>query len=167
MRLFAALALLAASLLFGYSLVASDRRALRLLRSLIDSLGLMRSEISARLTPIPDCAAMLSTTGSVECRAFYSALAAALDALGELEFSSIWSAAVRTLELPAEARAALDVLGASLGRYNAAEQCAAIDLCAERLRRINDDMERRMAASTRLKLALPACAALLVGVLLY
>ena len=131
MKIIGAVLLVSAFGWFGYSLVVSTRRKERLVDALAASLVILRGEITTRLTPLPDCTALLARTGPQACRGFYTDLSAALDALGEVEFADLWNTCLATLELPREARSALADLGRSLGRYSADEQGAAIDRCLE------------------------------------
>ena len=94
-------------------------------------------------------------------------LDAALDALGELEFSCIWSACLSTLDLPSDAHSALDDLGRSLGRYSAAEQHTAIDRCIAALERCSRAERETGRGNAKLKLGLSLTAGLLLAVILY
>ena len=129
MRLAAGALIVAAFALAALGSAARAKRRARLLEALCASLELLRGEVVTRLTPLPDCAALLSRTGPWECREFYASLGLAMDSLGELEFSRLWEACVSALELGEEAQSALADLGRSLGRYAATEQGAAIDRC--------------------------------------
>ena len=167
MRLIAALALVAASGAFGYSLVAAEKRREKLVNAMITSLEILRGEISVRLSPLPDCFRLLSETGPEQCRGFYSSVLAAMDALGDMEFARIWDACLSAQELPEEAASALSELGKSLGRYSAAEQRAAIQRCIERLGVFGAERREKSQETARLRLGLPLCAGVLLAVILY
>ena len=102
MRLVALALIVAAFALAALNSVARAKRRARLLEALCASLELLRGEVVTRLTPLPDCAALLSRTGPWECREFYASLGLAMDSLGELEFSRLWEACVSALELGEE-----------------------------------------------------------------
>lgn len=132
------------------------------------ALGLLRGEITERFAPLPEIAARLGQEGPEVCRAWFAALAAALDAEPEARFSALWR---RTLErsgppLAPEARASLCRLGLCLGRYDAPEQAAEIDRCLASL-----TLAQRRAADTarekgRLCTGLGLAGGLLLAVLL-
>ena len=167
MRLLAALMLVAASGAFGYSLVLAEKRRERLVNGMITRLEILRSEISARLSPLPDCFRLLSETGPEACRSFYSSLLDTMDALGEMEFARLWDACLSVQELPAEAASALSELGKSLGRYSAQEQRSAIERCIERLKFCSAERHEKSQQTARLRLGLPLCAGVLLAVILY
>lgn len=167
MRLAAGALIVAAFALAALGSVARAKRRARLLEALCASLELLRGEVVTRLTPLPDCAALLSRTGPAECREFYASLGLAMDSLGELEFSRLWEACVSALELGEEAQSALADLGRSLGRYAAAEQGAAIDRCLARLGPLAARERAALRDSARLKLGLGLSAGLLLAVILY
>ena len=167
MKIAGAVMLVAACGMFGYAQLAAALRRERLVEAMCSSLELLRAEIATRLTPLPDCARMLSASGPAPCREFYSRLDSALDALGELEFSYIWSACLSTLDLPSDAHSALDDLGRSLGRYSAAEQHTAIDRCIAALERCSRAERETGRGNAKLKLGLSLTAGLLLAVILY
>lgn len=133
MKIAGAVLIIASFAAYGAIRAAELRYRARLLSALCSALELMRSEITARLTPVPEVAALLSECGPVETRDFFALLRRCLDRLGELEFAEIWLDCARSLPLRDEELSALSDLGGSLGRYGAAEQGAAISRCMERL----------------------------------
>ena len=167
MRFGAALALAIAFGVMGYGFILSAKRRRALTRAMLTSLEILRGEIATRLTPLPDCACMLAENGPGECRGFYESLYASLNALGDVEFSKLWSACLSTLDLPDTAAAALRDLGLSLGRYSADEQRAAIDRCIESLKRCSDEAGAAERSAARLRFGLALCAGALLAVILY
>lgn len=167
MKLAGAALLAAAFGLFGLRLAAEQRKSEKLLAALMTSLEILRGEISARLTPLPDCAVSLAVSGPYESRQFYASLAAGLDSLGDLGFSSIWDACLAPLGISPGARGALSDLGRSLGKFNAEEQAAAIDRCLGRLKALYEEMLNNSRPAVQLKLGLSFGAGLLLAVMLY
>lgn len=106
--------------------VRQKAKALRGVCFIIETIG---NEIAARKTPLIDIFAMLSLAAPIEVRGFCKAIKAGLGSLGEMSFCEIWSEAVsKELILPSEeCIAALKEVGASLGRYDAELQKAALD----------------------------------------
>ncbi len=106
--------------------VRQKAKALRGVCFIIEAIG---NEIVARKTPLIDIFAMLSVTAPIEVRSFCKAIKSGFNDLGEMGFCEIWSEAVSgELILPSEeSTAALKEVGASLGRYDAELQKAALD----------------------------------------
>lgn len=167
MRLAGAAALILAFGMFGYAQVQSARSRERLLGAMCSALELLRGEITNRLTPLPDCARMLAEGGPEPCRGFFRDVYAGCGALGEVEFSGLWSACLAALDVPEAARLALDDLGRSLGRYSADEQRTAIDRCLEALERCLGEARASDRQSSRLRMGLSLTAGMLLAVILY
>lgn len=167
MRLVAALALAVGFGVLGYGFILTAQRQRSLTQAMLTSLEILRGEIATRLTPMPDCAQMLSENGPRECRGFYESLYASLNALGDVEFSRLWSACLATLDLPDMAAAALRDLGMSLGRYSADEQRAAIDRCIESLKHCLEEAGTEVRENARLRFGLTMCAGAVLAVILY
>lgn len=167
MRALLCLVIAAASAALGLALNREQSAKLRRLDALIASLDTLRAEISGRLTPLPDCAEQLANGGPAEARGFYACLCAALPALGELEFAQIWSACLAELELPSGALGPLEDLGRSLGRFDAAAQCVALERCTASLSGLSRACRAGAAQLARLRLGLALSAGLLLAVTLY
>ena len=90
-----------------------------------------------------------------------------LENLGGAEFSEIWRRALGLLDLPDPARAAMENLGGSLGRYGAAEQAAAISACEQELRREAERAAQEAQVMGRLRAGLAAGAGLILAIVLY
>ena len=135
MRFVGAALIAAAFAALGVSESLRLRRRARLVSALCSGLELLRGEIVSRLAPMPEAAERLARYGPEPARGFYAAVCAGLENLGGAEFSEIWRRALGLLDLPDPARAAMENLGGSLGRYGAAEQAAAISACEQELRR--------------------------------
>lgn len=131
-RIAGALLLAAAGAALGYECGARVRQRARLLSALCAALGVMEEEISLLRTPLPELFARLAGRGPRETRAFFAALSADDDGV----LLSRWSACVNALPLNGEERETLDALGLSLGRYDAASQCAQIGSVRAQLQRL-------------------------------
>ena len=167
MRAAICLILIAACAGFGYSLVQAEKRRERLVTAMASSLEILKGEITVRLTPLPDCADFLAESGPEEVRGFYVGLGTSMGALGEVEFSRIWSACLRSLDLPGTALDALDYLGRSLGRFDAASQGAAIDRCLAALGGAAGELHEKTRRDARLHMGLSLAAGALLAVILY
>ena len=168
LRLFGAALVTAAGFALGWRCRARLYALAEALSGVCAALALLRGEITQRCAPLPEIAARLAAEGPEVCRAWFAALADAIEREPEARFSALWT---RTLTrhgplLPADARAELGRLGLSLGRYDAPEQAAEIDRCLVFLtaaRRRASDAAREKG---RLCAALGLAGGLLLAVLL-
>ena len=167
MKLIGALALVLASAGMGLAEALRLRRRARLTADLAAGLELLRGEIVSRLAPLPEAAERLARYGPEPARGFYAAVCAGLENLGGAEFSEIWRRALGLLDLPDPARAAMENLGGSLGRYGAAEQAAAISACEQELRREAERAAQEAQVMGRLRAGLAAGAGLILAIVLY
>lgn len=135
MRIVGALLLTGAGAALGLESSARVKRRAALLAALTAALGVMSEEISLLRTPLPELFAGLAMRGPVETRAFF----ASLSDTGGRPFSTRWSECARALPLDGEARETLCALGMSLGRYDAASQCAQIALTCAGLQRMTQE----------------------------
>ena len=166
MRLVGAALIAAAFAALGVSESLRLRRRARLVSALCSGLEL-RGEIVSRLAPMPEAAERLARYGPEPARGFYAAVCAGLENLGGAEFSEIWRRALGLLDLPDPARAAMENLGGSLGRYGAAEQAAAISACEQELRREAERAAQEAQVMGRLRAGLAAGAGLILAIVLY
>ena len=127
------------------------------------------SEINELRAPLPEIVSRLKTETPAPCRAWLSALSDALETETDARFSFLWQ---RTLEthappgLGAETRERLGMLAASLGRYDAPEQCQALERCLRAVEREQALAEEKARTQGRLCVGLGAAAGLLLAVLL-
>ena len=134
-------------------------RALRLknrvrsLSSLVTALGMMGSEIEARMTPMPELLDLLENEAPYPSKRLFAATSENMKELGMTPFSGIWEQAVREtpeLLLSAREESCLKELGFSLGRYDIAQVRAAIGYTIRRLSDYRDDAERERKASSKM-----------------
>ena len=107
-------------------------RRVREIEAMILCLNRMRAEIELRLTPMNDIFHTLSILPG-PCAAFFRALAAALEKGGGETLENLWRRAAEENFRPCAARDILAELGASLGCFDAGEECGAIAYAAGRL----------------------------------
>lgn len=167
MRLLGALLTAAAFAALGVSEALRLRRRARLISALCSGLELLRGEIVSRLAPMPEAAERLALHGPEPARKFYAAVCAGLENLGGAEFSEIWRGALDLLDMDGPARAAMEDLGGSLGRYGAEEQASAISACELELRRAAERAAQEAEVTGRLRAGLAAGAGLILAIVLY
>lgn len=167
MKLLGAALVAAAFAAMGASEALRLRRRARLTAELAAGLELLRGEIVSRLAPMPEAAERLALHGPEGTRAFYAAVSAGLENFGGAEFSELWRRALGLLDIGPAARAALENLGASLGRYGAQEQDSAISACELELRREAERASEEARVMGRLRAGLAAGAGLILAIVLY
>lgn len=167
MRLLGAALIAVAFAAWGFSEALRLRRRARLISALCSGLELLRGEIVSRLAPMPEAAERLAVNGPEPTRKFYAAVCAGLENLGGAEFSEIWRGALDLLDIDGAARAAMENLGGSLGRYGAAEQASAISACELELRREAERAAQEAQVMGKLRAGLAAGAGLILAIVLY
>lgn len=119
------------------------------LNTIVSALGVMRSEICDRLTPMPALLHQLSDEATYPASQLFKNAGELTPALGSRSFSSIWSQAVMNtpeLLLTPQEELVLKELGMSLGKYDTGEQRHAILYTERRIeelyRKAEADRER-------------------------
>ncbi len=98
---------------------------------LVSVLMLMKSEISSRAAALDDVLNVALGLSTGDTSRFIGAVINDFSKLGEETFCTIWSSAAesRLQFVSQRSLSALIALGGSLGRYESAMQCAALDRC--------------------------------------
>jgi stage III sporulation protein AB len=122
--------------LLGLGATGRTKQRIKALNGLLAALEIMKSELSGMLTPMPELMELLSEEVSAPARDMFAACRRLLNEDGCRSFRESWRRSVlETADLcllPEEAETLCE-LGVSLGRYNAEDQCRAIDKAAKRL----------------------------------
>ena len=169
LRLLGALLIVLACTGYGLARIAQLRAANAARAGVCKVLEQLRAEISERRTPMREIALLLRKDAPPPCRAWFAALAEALEQPDGRRFSTLWRQTLQTragLPLSAEELETLCLLGLSLGRYDAPEQCAAIDRCLRELERFRIHAEEQARIRGRLYPGLGLSAGLFLAVLL-
>ncbi len=170
LRLLGACMLAFAGTALGISQARALRRQVTVRLALIAALEVLQGEISHRCTPLPALMEQLSATAPVSVRGLFARVHAGLCHLEDMDFSEIWRMSVsesRELGLSQEETASLQLLGASLGRFDAPQQAAAIERC---LAQLTPGLERARAAAQsqgRLYTGLGMALGLMAAVILF
>jgi stage III sporulation protein AB len=168
-RIIGALLMLAGTTAWGLDGVMKLRGRCRSLHALTSALGVMRSEICDRLTPISELAQALEQEARYPVNLFFRNLSEGLGELGRERFSSIWQNAVTsTPQLQLEAREALTLceLGVSIGRYNVDEQRDALMYVQRRMEEYAAAAERSRRSDSKLRAFLGVAAGVFAVVIL-
>ncbi|MDR1299652.1 MAG: stage III sporulation protein AB [Oscillospiraceae bacterium] len=124
-RIVGAVLMMAGTTAWGLDGVMKLRGRCKSLRAITSALGVMRSEICDRLTPVSELAEALGAQAQYPVNIFFQNLTAGMRELGNARFSEIWQNAVTgTVQLQLTAREAITLseLGLSIGRYDVDEQ---------------------------------------------
>ncbi len=159
-----ALACAAAGMIKARSLSELDRTY----TALISALGLMKSEISSRSAPLDEVMHAASGPLSGAAGSFMKKVSADFSRLGEETFRSIWSNAAELClrELPPRAMAGIKALGGSLGRYDSAQQCAALDRCMAELSAERSALRETLCENKRMYVGLGGAVGLILAIVL-
>ena len=157
-RLTGGLLLAAAGALSGYGRCTELRRRQRLLEELNGALGRLSAELIRLRTPLPQAFEKLKS-----CRMFYLVSAG----FGAEPLETLWKRAAEAQPLKAGERALLGSLGNVLGKYDAPQQSAEIELVRQQLAERVAALEREIDTRGRHYAGLGAALGGIVAVVLY
>jgi stage III sporulation protein AB len=124
-RAIGAILMLAGTTAWGLDGVMKLRGRCKSLQAITSALGVMRSEICDRLTPVSELAEALGKQAQYPVNLFFQNLSEGMRELGNSRFSEIWQDAVTgTVQLQLSPREAITLseLGLSIGKYDVDEQ---------------------------------------------
>ncbi len=135
---------------------------------IISMLEVAKSEICTRRAPMDEVLRVLSDGAAKPIKPFLSALSERLCTLGEHSFAEIWRdcADKYLLSLPTSSLAAVKSLGASLGRYDAEMQLAAIQRCMTVLMQEQETFRARLNANKRMYIGIGSGTGLIIAIML-
>lgn len=136
--------------------------------SLISLLCFIKNEISSLSAPLDSILHSLESSCAASVRPFVEALSRAFDDLGERSFSEIWTNCVSCkLGIISErGRRALTDLGGSLGKYDAALQCAEIERCICEICAERDALRLGLTANKRMYIGIGTASGLIIAIML-
>lgn len=135
-RLIGAVLITAGAAAWGLIGVFRLRNRVKNLNTIVSALGVMKSEICDRLTPMPDILKQMENEATYPASLLFKNAAEKIPMLGSRPFSSIWGQAVKNtpeLLLTPQEELVLTELGMSLGRYDTGEQRNAIQYAERRM----------------------------------
>lgn len=159
-----ALGCTAAGIIKAHSLSELDRTY----TALISALGLIKSEISSRSAPLDEVMQTVSAAVTGDAGRFISRVITGFPRLGDELFGGIWSDAAELClrELPPRAMASLKALGGSLGRYDSAMQCAALDRCMADISSERETLRETLGENKRMYVGLGGAVGLILAIVL-
>ena len=112
------------------------RGRVKSLRAVTSALGIMKSEICDRLTPMPELLRNMADEATYPASQLFKNASERMTSIGMKPFSAIWSQAVKNtpeLLLKPPEELVLTELGVRLGRYDITEQASAIQYTQRRM----------------------------------
>ena len=168
-RLLGALLMLAGSASWGFSGVLRLNRRARALAALTEAVGIIKSEVCDRLSPVPELLETLINRADRPADDFFRRVYKKLPKLGKSTFPEIWRQAAEestALCLKETEKTALFALGNALGRYGAAEQGRELDYLARRFEGFLRDAEAEKKRDSGMHAALGLAAGVFCVIIL-
>ena len=151
---------------FGYAIAASYRKEAAALRQMISALDFMQCELQYRLTPLPDLCAMAGKEQKGIVGQFLKELSLELENQISPNVSCCVNAVLaKSDRIPGRLLKALELLGASLGRFDAEGQLKGLEhvrsFCREEVDKMADQQDVRLRSYQTLGLCAGAALAIL------
>lgn len=136
--------------------------------ALIAALTLIKNEIVTLSAPLDEAFERAAGLANGDVGRFMSQVRRSFEKLGESSFCSIWCSAARDdlQSLSERALSAVEELGASLGRYDGAMQCAAIDRCINEMSLEQQNLRLLLGANKRMYIGVGGAMGLIIAIVL-
>lgn len=168
-RILGAVLITAGTAAWGIMGVMRLRNKVQSLRTIISALGMMKSEICDRLTPMPELLRQILNEASFPASQLYKNASDKMPTLGNKPFSFIWRQAVlgtpELLLTPPE-ELVLTELGVCLGRYDVGEQRSAIQYAQRRMEEFLRNAEAERDKNSKVRAFLGVAAGIFAVVIL-
>lgn len=167
MKLTGALLCVTACALFAFLRLNEERRKLKTCCCLAETLKIIKSELSARLLPLPELTALAVKVSDGSVRDFFRSVSSGFDEIGEKDFNSIWDeAAEKNLPwLTDEQSRQLRFPGSVLGKSVSEAQSAALESSAAFFSEEAARLRERLPAAGKLTVGLSVCAGILIVIM--
>jgi stage III sporulation protein AB len=151
---------------FGFTLSAAHRREEKSLKTLINILDFMASELHFRGTPLPDLCRMAAGENRGGIGKVFTLLALELDQNRNPDVQSCMESALSNMDIPRVTLENLHNLGNALGRFDLEGQLNALllvrDSCRKSLEQLTSDREQRLRNYQTISLCAGAALAILL-----
>lgn len=136
--------------------------------ALISVLVLMKGEISSRAAALDDVLMTCSGAVSGDAARFIETVLGNFSRLGEESFCHIWSGAAESCLQSASRKvlSSVSALGGSLGRYDSAIQCTAVDRCIAEISAEQKSLRETLAANKRMYVGMGSAVGLIIAIVL-
>lgn len=152
---------------WGMGSVIKMRNRVYAVRSLAESMDLMRDEICVNLTPVKDVLKIMADTAGRPACEFYRDVYSHLDKLPNIGFFGVWMQALDESVFDNDERDVLIRLGAGLGKYDFESQGRIINTAKKSLKRIEEKAEAERAVNSKLHAFLGVAAGMVAVVVLF
>lgn len=151
---------------FGFSITAAWKREETALRQLIGALDYMQCELQYRMTPLPDLCRLAAAENQNRIGKFFGILSTELESQISPDVSSCVHAALCCVpDLPKRVIKAFEIMGMSLGRFDAEGQVRGLEsvraFCRSELDAMGVNREARLRSYQTLGLCMGAALAIL------
>jgi len=154
---------------WGISGVIKLRHRCSILAQLTGAAATIRSEITTRLTPVPDLITRLTRETTAPCSLFFKNVEARLGDIGVRTLYDIWNGALDNtpeLSLSSDERNALREIPRALGRYDLEEQRLALSHTERQLDSFLQRAREAQVRDSKIKGAVGVCAGIFIVLLL-
>lgn len=169
LKLLGTVFVVAASAFVGFGFAANVRSQAQQLEALLGAMDYMKSEISCRLTPLPELFYLLSRSGGKAVGAFFGRCAALLTQNPGASLQGVFLEAMKQtpqLAFSKQTRQTLLELALQLGKFDAAGTAGALDLASARLRHELQILDAHRRERCRSYETLGICTGLALAVIL-
>lgn len=151
---------------FGFAITAASKREESALRQLIGALDYMQCELQYRMTPLPDLCRQAGIENRNQIGKFLINLSDELESQISPDVSGCIHAALSSIsDLPKRAVKAFEIMGASLGRFDADGQIRGLEnvraYCRAELDAMSVDRDARLRSYQTLGICMGAALAIL------
>ena len=166
LRLLGAAMLVAGCGGFGYTMSASHRRELRMLRALLRGVQEMEWELKYRLTELPGLCRVCASASGGELRSLFRELADRLESCSVSEISGAMNGLLENRKFARRVLKNLKYLGESLGRYALEGQLEGLQQVQRQIQKDIQDLEQGGEERMRSWRTLGLCAGAALAILL-
>ena len=151
----------------GILFANTQRLEVRLLHQLLRVLELMKSELSYRLTSVPQLCRICSDALSEPLRGIFAAVADKLDNQTCVDAERAFHTVLQEMNLPSQTKATLQNLGQTLGRFDLQGQLNGFSQCAQECTHKLNELECNQQQRLRSYRTLGFCAGVTLAILLF
>jgi stage III sporulation protein AB len=151
----------------GLYFSAALKKRLLLITELEGALNIVREELSANLTPLPELFAMASRQNTGPVSEFFGSVVLGFDEIAEKPFYDTWQEAANALPcLTPSEKDTLCRLGRTLGRYNTEDQVQTLGTVAARFAEFRRGAETRLSKEGKSRTVLGLASGILLAIIL-
>lgn len=168
-KLLGALLVICGGCAWGVLEVMRLKRRCRILNELTSAVGAMRSEITTRLTPVPELISRMTRESAEPVRTFFVNVEKRLGSIGEATLYDLWGEALSEtpeLSLLQDELDALSDVPRALGRYELEEQRLALNRTERQLEQFSERAKQVYERDSKIKGFIGVAAGILIALLL-